>query len=179
MECILAEPVMAKVSMKSVNVFTAVRAWHWFDRTKVMQNIKKHIEPKGYLIIVNSIFKPDSEIAQRTFEVLKENKIELKPAGSYSEAKERRNGFPLPWFGEWDVNGFQLLHEWQQQYMLQYTHEQWCGKIRSVSWMANVDERTKKRVTQQLLSKLSKKEAVLNIPHQYSVVVLRAIGGKA
>lgn len=155
------------------SIFTAVRAWHWFDRIKVIQNIKKHIDSRGLLIVINSIFLPDSEIAKITFEVAKKNKIEIKPAGSNAEVKERRSGFPVNWFDEWNNNYFQVMHEWEHEYELQYTHEEWCGKIRSVSWMTNVDEDTRKRVTSELINRLSNYEAIINIPHKFSVVVLR------
>ena len=154
-------------------IFTAVRAWHWFDRAKAIRNIRNHLEPGGYLIVINSVFLPDSEIAKVTFETVKSHRIEPKPAGSYAEAKERRNGFPVHWFTEWESYSLQLIDEWEQSYMLTFTHEQWCGKIRSVSWMTHADENIRKKVTDDLLDRLAKYEPVLRIPHQYSVVVLR------
>jgi len=154
-------------------IFTAVRAWHWFDRIKVMQNIKKYLKQRGLLIIINSIFLPDSAVAQTTFRVLTDNKIELKPAGSNAEVKERRNGFPINWFEEWETNSFHVIEEWQHEYNLEFTHAEWCGKIRSISWMTNENEQTLKKITNELMKALDNHEEILSIPHKFSLVVLR------
>jgi SAM-dependent methyltransferase len=154
-------------------MFTVVRAWHWFERLKVIMNIKKHLTPNGHVVIANSIFVPDSVVAQLTFEVLRDNNIELKPVVSNAEVKERRNGFPVNWFNEWEHSSLQILEEWQHDYMLQFTHEDWCGKIRSVSWLTNVDEGIRQKITRELIEKLSTFEEVLNVPHRYYVVVLK------
>ncbi|BBH20039.1 hypothetical protein Back11_13840 [Paenibacillus baekrokdamisoli] len=124
-------------------IITVVRAWHWFDRIKVIENIKAHLEPNGHLLVINSIFKPDSKIARLTFEVLMDNNIELKPSGSNVDTKDRRNGFPVNWFDEWKNNSFLVVDEWQHEYELKFTHEQWCGKLRSISWLANIEEETR------------------------------------
>ncbi|MGM0883067.1 MAG: class I SAM-dependent methyltransferase [Bacillota bacterium] len=155
------------------SIFTAVRAWHWFDRTTVIQNIKKFIEPHGHLIVINSIFKPDSEIARLTFEVLIDNQIEIVPPGSNADTKQRRNGFPGNWFNEWEDHSFQVMDEWQHNYNLDFTHEAWCGKIRSISLLANSDEDSRKKITDDLLAKLTKHSDILTIPHQFSVVILK------
>jgi len=154
-------------------IVTAVRAWHWFNRLQVIRNVKKYLEIQGYLIIINSIFLPDSIVARTTFEVLRSNNIKLKPAGSNAEVKERRNGFPANWFDEWEGHSLQLVHEWQQDYELQFTHEEWCGKIRSVSWMTNADEHTRRKVTDELKERLKEREEILRVPHRYSVVILK------
>jgi len=154
-------------------IFIAVRAWHWFNRIDVLRNIKKYIESNGLLLIINSIFKPESEVAQITFEVLKDNNIELKPSGANADHNERRNGFPVSWFDEWNHNSFQIEYEWEYDYELDFSHDEWCGKIRSVSWLANIEAEKRTKISNELLTQLSKQAPVLRIPHQYSVVILR------
>jgi len=156
-----------------VQLMIAVRSWHWFDRHKVLLNIEKHLENGGHLIVINSIFKPDSEIARLTFEVLKNNDIVLKPAGSNADAVKRKFGFPLNWFDEWENHSFKLIDAWQQDYMLEFSHEEWCGKIRSVSWLTNESYHSKTIITNELMNRLAKHDSILKIPHQYSVAILR------
>src|SRR5690606_20876351 len=117
-----------------------VRAWHWFDRVKVLRNLKNHLMEHGLLLVVNSIFVPDSDVAKLTFEVLRDHHIDLKPAGANAEVRKRRNGFPVNWFDEWEEHLFGVVDEWQEHYTLPFTPDAWCGKIRSVSWMTNADE---------------------------------------
>ncbi|WP_020616455.1 class I SAM-dependent methyltransferase [Paenibacillus daejeonensis] len=154
-------------------IVIAVRAWHWFEREKVLQNIRKYLKHSGLLIIIHSIFLPNSSVAKKTFSVLHKNLVEMKPAGSLADAKERINGMPAQWFEEWREHSFELLHAWQHDYELSFTHEAWCGKIKSVSWMTNTDEATRARVTKELLEELKNCEKLLNVPHQYSVVILK------
>ncbi|HIW32548.1 MAG TPA: class I SAM-dependent methyltransferase [Candidatus Paenibacillus intestinavium] len=156
-----------------VPLIIAVRAWHWFNRSEVLSNIEKYLENDGHLIVINSIFKPDSEIAKMTFEVLTNNQIVLKPAGSNADAVERKMGFPLHWFNEWESHSLQLVDAWQQDYMLEFTHEEWCGKIRSVSWLTNESDQSKTIITNELIDRLSPFDGVLKIPHQYSIAILR------
>ncbi|WP_217559081.1 class I SAM-dependent methyltransferase [Paenibacillus sp. GbtcB18] len=151
---------------------TAVRAWHWFDRDRTLENIRRHLMPGGSLIVINSVFETTSAAVQLTLRILKENGIVLKPAGSNAEVRERRNGFPVNWFEEWERHGFRLRHEWEQAYTLAYTREDWCGKIRSVSWLANESKELRMKVSGELLRNLSDFDAVMIIPHKYSVAVL-------
>lgn len=161
------------VLTQKYSLFTVARAWHWFDRIQVIQNIKKYMDEEGVLMVTNSIFRPDSEIAQLTFEVLRANEIELKPAGSQSNVSEKRSGFTVNWFQEWESHGLEVAFEWQHDYELPFTHEEWCGKIRSVSWLTNSDAAQKSKITHELMARLSAYAARLAIPHQFSVVVLK------
>lgn len=160
------------VLTRKYRFFTAARAWHWFEREQVIQNIKRYMEEDGVLIVTNSIFKPDSEIAQMTFDVLRANEIALKPAGSQAAASEKRSGFPVNWFQEWESHGLVVACEWQHDYTLPFTHEEWCGKIRSVSWLTNSDAAQKTKITHELMARLSAFAEILTVPHQFSVVVL-------
>ncbi|MFD7521776.1 hypothetical protein [Paenibacillus chitinolyticus] len=114
----------------------------------------------------------DFEGRKGPLRILKENGIVLKPAGSNAEVRERRNGFPVNWFEEWERHGFRLRHEWEQAYTLAYTHEDWCGKIRTVSWLANESKELRMKVSGELLRNLSDFDAIMTIPHKYSVAVL-------
>jgi len=156
-------------------IFTALRAWHWFERERVLRNVRSHMEANGLLVIIHAAFLPDSEVAQRTFHVLRNNGIQLKPAGAFADAKERRCGFPVAWFEEWERYSFQVNAEWQQDYSLEYTHEAWCGKIRSVSWLADLNQSLRERISDELLVGLQLFEPKLEVPHRYSVVLLKAI----
>ncbi|WP_227793545.1 hypothetical protein [Paenibacillus guangzhouensis] len=156
-----------------VPIIMAVRAWHWFDRERTLQRVDQFLEDNGALIILNSVFRSDSDIAQLTFEVLQTQGIALNPVGSYSSSKLRRNGFPAGWFEEWDQHHLDVIGEWQYDYRLPYDHDAWCGKIRSVSWLADVTEGERIRITEVLRQRLQGHPAMLDVPHQASVVVLR------
>ena len=45
--------------------------------------------------------------------------------------------------------------------------------MRSVSWLTNIDESKRMKVTRELLNKLCDDHETLNVPHQFSIVILK------
>jgi ubiquinone/menaquinone biosynthesis C-methylase UbiE len=159
---------------------TVVRAWHWFERSKVLPEIKRILKAKGHLCIIDSAFVPSkSKVARDTLEIIRKytpNGV-LKPAGSKAETKERKNGFPACWFNEWEQAGFKLIDSWQLDYEVSFTHEGWRGRVRSLSWIAEFDFETRKHLDAELdyyLRENHPHEPIV-IPHECSVVFLGMI----
>lgn len=158
---------------RSLDAVTALRAWHWFDRRSVLKEVRRLLKRNGLLIVINSVFVPQlSDVAQQTFRIVKQFGVEIKPAGAMGEVKERRNGFPVNWFREWEESGLKLMAEWQYDYDLSFTVEEWCGKMRTLSWMTNVEDERKERIIARIEGELSPLPKPLSIPHQYSVAVM-------
>lgn len=170
--CSTAETIALPDS--SYDIVTALRAWHWFDRKAVNEQVMRVLKKKGYLIVIHSIFVPQlSPVAHETIQIIRECIGELKPAGSMGEATERRTGFPVNWFAEWEQAGFEYVDEFQYDYMLVFTKEEWCGKVRSLSWLTNVDEAIKSGIVDKIMAYLESFDQTLNIPHRYSVVIFK------
>jgi 2-polyprenyl-3-methyl-5-hydroxy-6-metoxy-1,4-benzoquinol methylase len=75
----------------SFDIVTALRAWHWFDRDKVLAEVKRLLKTEGYLIVIHAIFVPHlSEEAQQTLDIIRSSGVDIKPAGSMSGATKRR-----------------------------------------------------------------------------------------
>jgi len=158
------------------DVITALRSWHWFNRTIVNQHVYKHLKERGYLIVIHSVFVPQlSQEAQETIKAIMEYIPDLKPAGSMGEVRERRNGLPINWFDEWEAVGFRIVDEWQYDYQLEFSLEEWCGKIRSLSWLTNVSEEITEKIIEKVKKDLARFSEPLSIPHQYSVVILQKL----
>lgn len=161
---------------KSYDMVTALRAWHWFDRNIVNEQVMRVLKDEGYLIVIHSIFVPQlSPIAHETIQIIRECIGDLKPAGSMGEVTERRTGFPANWFAEWEQMGFKHVDEWQHDYTLTFTKEEWCGKVRSLSWLTNESEELKGRIVNKIMAYVEPFEHQLKIPHRYSVVVLKKV----
>jgi SAM-dependent methyltransferase len=155
------------------DVITVLRAWHWFERDKVIKEVTRLLNNHGYLIVIHSIFVPHlSEEVQQTMKIIKESGVDMKPAGSMADSTERRSGFPINWFKEWEENGLHLIDEWQYNYELPFLIDEWCGKVRSLSWMTNVDKELKQNIIKRIKASLNNNKALI-IPHQYSVVILK------
>lgn len=162
----------------SFDVVTAVRAWHWFDRQKVISEIKRILKAKGFLAVIDSAFIPgESQLAQDTIEMIKSYMPGgvLKPAGSKAETNERRNGFPANWFAEWEEAGFGLIDSWQTKYAVSFSHEEWRGRVRSLSWISSMNEEERKGLDGELAAYLSNHypDQRVEVPHVCSVVLMK------
>lgn len=158
----------------SIDIVTALRAWHWFDRYKVNELATSLLKNNGYLIVVHSIFViENSWVAQETIRAIKEFIPTLKAAGSMADVTERRTGFPINWFEEWEESGLHIVDEWQHDYNLAFSIDEWCGKVRTLSWLTNEDEETKEMITNRIKEYIEKDDNPLLIPHKYSVVILQ------
>jgi ubiquinone/menaquinone biosynthesis C-methylase UbiE len=157
------------------DLVTVMRAWHWFNRPKSIQELKRIMKGKGTLIVIDSGFLSGSSLVEKTFEVLsKYVKGGLKPAGTKSESKQRINGFPVEWFNEWQANGFELSDFYKLTYTVNFTKKEWLDRVASISWLAGLEESVRKIALQELLESLPDQDSS-SIPHECSVCILRVI----
>jgi SAM-dependent methyltransferase len=119
---------------------TVLRAWHWFDREEALREIRRILKPKGYLIVADTGFKADQRLVEITFEFLKKEGIELKPAGSKADSRQRINGFPVEWFREWEEAGFGLKDLYALPYDVHFTNEEWLERVASLSYLADLSK---------------------------------------
>ncbi|BCU82806.1 hypothetical protein JIR001_25890 [Polycladomyces abyssicola] len=114
--------------------FTVLRAWHWFDRVKAIAEAKRLLKESGCLIVMDSGFHPKKPhpLYLKTLEIAQKYRNgAVKPAGSKAEATSRLLGFPRNWFDEWEAAGFEWTAGWQWEYVVPFSHEYWCGRIRT------------------------------------------------
>lgn len=155
------------------DLITVLRAWHWFDRTAVLRHIAGALAAKGMLLVVNSVYLPESPIVECTYRIARSLNIAMKAAGAMAIEGKRINGFPAVWFDEWQSWGFAVHHAWEHDYQLTFTPGQWAGKVRSVSWMAAAGVQKREAVTRELLEALGgRQSAEYSVPHKYSAVLL-------
>lgn len=153
------------------DIVTVMRAWHWFDREKAIQEIKRILKAKGTLVVIDSGFLIGSPVVTKTFEVLSKY-VKLKPAGSKADSKQRINGFPVEWFDEWQKNDLELKEFFRLTYTVSYTKQTWVERIESVSWLAGLEEKVRKSALQELTDSISDQEPFV-IPHECNVCILR------
>jgi ubiquinone/menaquinone biosynthesis C-methylase UbiE len=155
------------------DIVTVMRAWHWFDRAKAIQEIKRILKAKGTLIVIDSGFLSGGVEVEKTFEVLpKYVDGGLKPPGAKAESKQRINGFPVEWFDEWQKSGFELSDFFKINYTVSFTKQEWIERVESISWLAGLDEAVRKQALQELFEVLPGQEPYV-IPHDCNVCILR------
>lgn len=155
------------------DLVTVMRAWHWFDRAKAIQEIKRILKAKGTLIVIDSGFLSGGPTVEKTFDLFsKYVKNNLKPAGSKAESNMRINGFPVEWFDEWQQSGFELRDFYKLNYSVNFTKQQWIERVESLSWLAGVDASIRKTALEELSLSLPNQE-IFVIPHECTVSILR------
>jgi ubiquinone/menaquinone biosynthesis C-methylase UbiE len=154
---------------------TVMRAWHWFDREKAIQEVKRILKAKGTLIVIDSGFLTGSAAVEKTFEVIpKYVEGGLKPAGSKAEYKHCINGFPVEWFEQWKQNGFELRDFYRLNYSVNFTKQEWVERVKSISCLSGLSEEVRKKALEELYRALPEQEPYL-IPHDCNVCILRLV----
>jgi ubiquinone/menaquinone biosynthesis C-methylase UbiE len=157
------------------DLVTVMRAWHWFDREKTINEIKRILKSRGTLLVIDSGFLTGPEVVQKTFEVLSIYvNGGLKPAGSKAESKQRINGFPVEWFEEWQRGGLMLQDFFKLNYTVTFTKQAWVERMESVSWLASLEEPVRKQALKDLFDSLQG-EAPFVIPHECNVCILKKV----
>ena len=155
------------------DMVTVMRAWHWFDRPKALQEIKRILKAKGILLVIDSRFLPGTEAVEKTLNVVgKYVAGGLKPAGSKAESKQRINGFSVEWFEEWQNYGFDLRDFYKLNYSVTFTKQEWVERVESISWLAGLEKDVRKLALQDLTESLLDQETIV-IPHDCNVCIVR------
>ncbi|NWQ42297.1 class I SAM-dependent methyltransferase [Bacillus sp. EB106-08-02-XG196] len=163
-----------KLQDSQFDMVTIMRAWHWFDRPRALQEIKRILKAKGILLVIDSRFLPGSEVVERTFNVLRKYVDGgLKPAGAKAESKQRINGFPVEWFDEWQMNGFDLSDFYKLNYSVTFSKQAWVERMESVSWLAGLEMDIREKALNELFESLSDLSEPFVIPHDCNVCILR------
>ncbi|OLS40920.1 class I SAM-dependent methyltransferase [Bacillus sp. MRMR6] len=155
------------------DMVTVMRAWHWFDREKTLEEIKRILKAQGTLIVIDSGFLKDSDVVNKTIGVVS-NLFEggLNPSGTKAKSKQMINDFPVEWFEEWSNSGFELRDFYKLNYSVSFTKETWLERIESVSWLARLDSETRKNALNTLAEILTDQEPYA-IPHECNVCILK------
>ncbi|MEH7253315.1 methyltransferase domain-containing protein [Neobacillus niacini] len=157
------------------DMVTVMRAWHWFDREKAIHEIKRILKAKGLLLVIDSGFLAGPLVVDQTFDVIsKYVPGGLKPAGTKADSKQRINGFPSEWFGEWQKAGFELRDFYKLNYSVTYTKESWVEKVESISWLAGLEEKARANALVELTNSLPDTGPFV-IPHDCNVCILRVL----
>ncbi|WP_413304214.1 methyltransferase domain-containing protein [Bacillus sp. 1P10SD] len=155
------------------DIVTVMRAWHWFDRAKAIQEIKRILKSKGTLIIIDSGFLSGPAVVEETLKVIEKYIVGgLTPAGSKADSKMRINGFPVEWFEEWKKEGFEIRDFYKLNYTVSFSKEDWVERVESISWLAELDESVRKEALKELTGSLPESGS-FEIPHDCNVCILR------
>ena len=146
----------------SFDVITAGQCFHWFNKQKVMHEIKRLLRPRGLLVIAyfDWLSRPGNPVDEM-------QKLQKKYNPSW------KNVWPLGLYpqkpGELMFDGFVSKGSFFYEEDVPYTHEGWRGRIRAYAGIGaslpqSVVEEFDKEFAQVLAEKF--KEDLMPVPHK-------------
>ena len=113
----------------SFEVVTAGQCWHWFDRSKAAQEVRKVLVPQGWLVIAHFDWIPlPGNVVEATEKLIEQHNPEWKMSGG--------RGMYSRWLSDVAIAGFQEIETFSFDLFVPYTHEAWRGRIRASAGVA-------------------------------------------
>lgn len=148
---------------------SAGQCWHWFDRPRVAQEIRRVLVPHGWLLIAHFDWLPlPGNVADATERLIQQHNPAWKFAGGL--------GMYPAWLSDVLLAGFEDVESFSFDVAAPYTHEGWRGRIRaSAGVAASMDPEQVVRFDAALHMLLAQRfpGEPLQIPHRVFAVVSR------
>jgi SAM-dependent methyltransferase len=160
----------------SFDIVTAGQCWHWFDRPKAAQEMKRLLKPNGTVIIAHFDWLPlTGNIVDLTEKlVTKFNPPWAKFAGGF--------GLYPQWLRDLGEAGFENIITFSFDVDAPYTADAWRGRMRASSGVsASLSAEDVSRFDFELKQLLEEKfqasagsDAVLPVPHRIFAVIAQS-----
>jgi SAM-dependent methyltransferase len=108
----------------SFDLVTAGQCWHWFDRARAAEEIRRILMPNGRLVIAHFDWIPLAGNVARVTEELIER---------FNPAWKAGNGLGMypAWLRDLGLAGFSNLQTFSFDVDAMYSHEAWRGRVRA------------------------------------------------
>jgi SAM-dependent methyltransferase len=167
---IIAKAEQTGLPDASFDGVSAGQCWHWFDRPKAAQEVRRVLVPKGRLVIAHFDWIPLPEnVVEATEKLIERHNPEWKLGGG-------RGMYPR-WLGDVAIAGFQNIETFSFDIFTPYTHEAWRGRIRaSAGVAASLGQEQVARFDAELKNLLQERfpEDPLAVHHRVFAVVCQA-----
>ncbi len=113
----------------SFEVVTAGQCWHWFDRPKAAQEVRRLLVPRGWLVIAHFDWIPlPGNVVEATEKLIEQHNPEWRMSGG--------RGVYSRWLGDVAIAGFENIETFSFDVFTRYSHEAWRGRIRASAGVA-------------------------------------------
>ncbi|MDZ8050044.1 MAG: class I SAM-dependent methyltransferase [Aulosira sp. ZfuVER01] len=108
----------------SVDVVTTGQCWHWFDRPRAVQEVKRILRADGYIAIAHFDWIPlKGNVVEATEKLIEAHNPQWKMGGG--------SGLHPQWLRDIAEGGFREIQTFSYDVFVPYTHENWRGRIRA------------------------------------------------
>jgi SAM-dependent methyltransferase len=154
---------------RSFDVVTAGQCWHWFNRPRAAQEVRRLLVPGGYLVIAHFDWIPlPDNVVEATERLIEQHNPEWKLGGG--------SGLHPAWLRDVATAGFQGIETFSFDIQVPYSHEAWRGRIRaSAGVAASLRPDQVIRFDAELQSLLEERfpQDPLQVPHRVFAVICR------
>lgn len=156
----------------SFDSVTAGQCWHWFDRPKAANEVKRILKPGGTIVIAHFDWLP---LTGNVVELTEQLIIKYNPAWKFGGGL----GMYPQWLRDLGEAGFVDIRSFSFDVDVSYSPEAWRGRIRASAGVgaslapeqvARFDSELKQRL-EALNQPSEKSEALLFIPHRVFAVI--------
>jgi len=156
----------------SYDIVSAGQCWHWFDRPKAAQEVKRMLKPDGTVVIAHFDWIPlVGNLVRATEELIEQRNPDWNMGGGL--------GMHPLWLKDLGEAGFQNLETFTYDVEVPYTQEAWRGRIRASAGVGGSMSSTEVKEFDEALGALLSKcfaEAILNVPHRVFAVIAKTPG---
>lgn len=154
---------------RSFEVVAAGQCWHWFNRPRAAQEVRRLLVPGGYLVIAHFDWIPlPDNVVEATERLIEQHNPEWKLGG--------RSGLHPAWLRDVAIAGFQGIETFSFDIQVPYSHEAWRGRIRaSAGVAASLRSDQVIQFDAELQSLLEERfpQDPLQVPHRVFAVICR------
>jgi SAM-dependent methyltransferase len=113
----------------SFEVVTAGQCWHWFDRPRAAQEVRRLLVSRGWLVIAHFDWIPlPGNVVEATEKLIETHNPAWKLGGG-------RGIYPA-WLRDAGTAGFEDIETFSFDVQVPYSHEAWRGRIRASAGVA-------------------------------------------
>lgn len=145
---------------------TAGQCWHWFDRSRAIEEAKRILKPGGKLVIAHFDWLPiDGNIVEATETLIRQ----------YNPAWHLHGGMGLypQWLPGLSVAGMRDLETFSYDLEVPYTPEAWRGRIRASAGVVSLDAESAASFDEQHARMLMERfpASALRVPHRIFAII--------
>lgn len=166
---IVGEAEETHLPAHSFDIVTAGQCWHWFDRPRAAQEVRRLLVPGGRLVIAHFDWIPlPGNMVEATERLIQKH----NPAWAFGGG----TGLYPAWLGDVATAGFVDIETFSFDLPAIYTHEAWRGRIRASAGVAAVlPPQQVAQFDTELAHLLSERFPAnpLSVPHRVFAVICR------
>lgn len=151
----------------SFDVVSAGQCWHWFERARAAQEVRRLLRPGGRVVIAHFDWLPlPGNVVEATERLIRQHNPAWQGHGG--------TGLHPAWLGDLALAGFTGLQTFSFDQAVSYSHEAWRGRIRaSAGVAASLDADAAARFDAKHVALLARDfpEEPLRVPHRCWVAI--------